>query len=140
MIQRIQTLFLLATLGLVIAILSSKAFYTAEYTVKYTEYTPYLVLSIATLIITFFTIFMYHHRMFQIRLCIFNTIVFIAFQCWIAYAFFTCEPGTVFSITAVFPAVCAILTFMALRYIARDEAMVRASNSLRNIEKRSRKK
>lgn len=137
MIQRIQTLFLLATVGLIIAILSSKVFYTAEYTVKYTEYTPYLVLSIATLFIAFFTIFMYHHRLFQIRLCIFNIILLLAFQGWIAYAFFTCEKGTIFSITAVFPIICVILTFTALRYIARDEALVRAASTLRNARKKN---
>lgn len=137
MIQRIQTLFLLATVGLIIAILSSKVFYTAEYTVKYTEYTPYLVLSIATLFIAFFTIFMYHHRLFQIRLCIFNIILLLAFQSWIAYAFFTCEEGTIFSITAVFPIICVILTFTALRYIARDEALVRAASTLRNARKKN---
>ena len=137
MIQRIQTLFLLATVGLIIAILSSKVFHTAEYTVKYTEYTPYLVLSIATLFIAFFTIFMYHHRLFQIRLCIFNIILLLAFQGWIAYAFFTCEEGTIFSITAVFPIICVILTFTALRYIARDEALVRAASTLRNARKKN---
>ena len=137
MIQRIQTLFLLATVGLIIAILSSKVFYTAEYTVKYTEYTPYLVLSIATLFIAFFTIFMYHHRLFQIRLCIFNIILLLAFQGWIAYAFFTCEEGTILSITAVFPIICVILTFTALRYIARDEALVRAASTLRNARKKN---
>ena len=137
MIQRIQTLFLLATVGLIIAILSSKVFYTAEYTVKYTEYTPYLVLSIATLFIAFFTIFMDHHRLFQIRLCIFNIILLLAFQGWIAYAFFTCEEGTIFSITAVFPIICVILTFTALRYIARDEALVRAASTLRNARKKN---
>ena len=137
MIQRIQTLFLLATVGLIIAILSSKVFYTAEYTVKYTEYTPYLVLSIATLFIAFFTIFMYHHRLFQIRLCIFNIILLLAFQGWIAYAFFTCEEGTIFSITAVFPIICVILTFTALRYIARDAALVRAASTLRNARKKN---
>ena len=137
MIQRIQTLFLLATVGLIIAILSSKVFYTAEYTVKYTEYTPYLVLSIATLFIAFFTIFMYHHRLFQIRLCIFNIILMLAFQGWIAYAFFTCEEGTIFSITAVFPIICVILTFSALRYIDWDEELVRAASTLRNARKKN---
>lgn len=139
MIQRIQTLFLLIVAGLIIAILSGKFFFTPEYSVKYTEYTPFLILSIATLFIAFFTIFMYRHRVFQIRLCIFNMVLLLAFQIWIAYIFFTGEEGAVFSITAVFPVVCFILTLFALRHIAQDEMLVRAADSLRKINKKQKK-
>lgn len=139
MIQRIQTLFLLIVAGLIIAILSSRFFFTPEYSVKYTEYTPFLILSIATLFIAFFTIFMYRHRVFQIRLCIFNMVLLSAFQIWIACIFFTKEGGAVYSITAVFPIVCLILTLFALRRIAQDEMVVRASDSLRKIDKRHKR-
>lgn len=76
--------------------------------------------------------------MMQIKMCIFNTLILLGFQGWIAYAFFTREAGIAFSITAVFPIVCAILTFIAMRYIARDEAVVRAANSIRSAKKRRR--
>jgi hypothetical protein len=39
--------------------------------------------------------------------------------------------GSAFTISAVFPVVSAILVFTALRYIARDEAMVRSTSRLR---------
>lgn len=45
--------------------------------------------------------------------------------------FFNKESESAFSITAVFPIVAAILTFTAMRYIARDEAMVRSTSRLR---------
>ncbi|MBQ5802816.1 MAG: DUF4293 domain-containing protein, partial [Bacteroidales bacterium] len=90
-------------------------------------------------VICFFTIFIFKHRILQIRMCIFNILVLLGYQAWIAYAFFTREPGVAFSISAVFPVVCAILTFTALRYIARDEAMVRSANTLRSV-RRNRKK
>jgi hypothetical protein len=37
----------------------------------------------------------------------------------------------IFSLTAVFPIVASVLTFLALRYISRDEAMIRAASRLR---------
>jgi hypothetical protein len=43
----------------------------------------------------------------------------------------TAGPGAIFSVTVAFPLIAAILTFLALRYIARDEAMIKALNRLR---------
>ena len=63
----------------------------------------------------------------------------LGYQAWIGYAFFTREAGVAFSISAVFPIVCAILTFTAMRYIARDEAMVRSANSIRAARKNRKK-
>lgn len=135
MIQRIQTLFLLIVAGLLISLFYSNLFYTVDFTVKYTEYTPFLVLNIGALAITVFTIMIYKYRVFQIRLCVINIIVLLCYQIWIAYFFFTKDEGTAFSMSAVFPLVCLILTFLALRYIARDEAMVRSAYQLRKIKR-----
>jgi hypothetical protein len=65
----------------------------------------------------------------QIRLCGFTGVVLIGFQGLIAYYFFTMDAA--FSVTAIFPLVAAILTFIASRYIAHDEALVRAADRLR---------
>jgi hypothetical protein len=43
----------------------------------------------------------------------------------------TAAPGAVFSLTVAFPLIAAILQVLALRYIARDEAMVKSLNRLR---------
>lgn len=140
MIQRIQTLFLLIAVGLLTSLFFNNVCYTPDATaVRYTEYTPFLIFTIVTLVICFFTIFLYRHRMLQIRLCIYNILVLLGFQGWIAYTFFTRVPGTAFSITAVFPIVVAILTFTALRYISRDEAMIRSANTIRSIRKNRKK-
>lgn len=107
--------------------------------ITYAQFTPFLILTIISAIVCFFTIFVFKHRILQIRMCIFNILVLLGYQAWIGYAFCTREPGVAFSISAVFPVVCAILTFTAMRYIARDEAMVRAASSIRSARK-SRKK
>ena len=131
MIQRIQTLFLLCACGLVFSLFFARLIYAADYTISYTEYNPFLILTILTFIINIITIAMYRHRILQMRLCIYNILVLLGYQGWIAYLFFTREEGVAFSITAVFPIVAAILTFIAMRYIARDEALVQSINSLR---------
>ncbi len=140
MIQRVQTLFLLITLGLIVSLFYNKLCYAPQAEpIFFTDFTPFLILTIISAVICFFTIFIFKHRILQIRMCIFNILVLLGYQVWIAYAFFTREPGVAFSISAVFPVVCAILTFTALRYIARDEAMVRSANTLRSV-RRNRKK
>ncbi|MBR5856847.1 MAG: DUF4293 domain-containing protein [Bacteroidales bacterium] len=140
MIQRIQTLYLFIASGLLFSMFFSKiCFAPGMEPVEYTDYTPFIIFIAATFIISFFTIFIFHHRMLQIRLCIFNILVLLGFQGWVAFKFFTREPGTAFSLTAVFPLVAAILVFTALRYIARDEAMVRSADSIRSIRKKSKK-
>ena len=45
------------------------------------------------------------------------------------------QPGEYFTIYCLFPIIAAILLFIAIRYLARDEALVQASNSLRKIQK-----
>lgn len=105
-----------------------------------TGYLPFLILLIVSSVIAFLTLFLIHHRMLQIRLSIFNAIILFAFQCWLAYAFFTRPAGTRYPLTAVFPIVCAILTFLAVHDIATDEATVRTAEAIKKIKKNKRKK
>ncbi len=140
MIQRVQTLYLLGVFFLLLSMFFSKFCYTpGSNPIEYTQYTPFLILIIVAFAVCFLTIFSYRHRMFQIRLCTFNTLVLLGFQGWLAYEFFTRLEGVAYSVTALFPGVCAILTLVALRFIARDEAVVRSASSIRSYKK-SRKK
>ena len=131
MLQRIQTVFLLTAAILLTCMFFNPFFNIDETPVKYTERIEMQVLLIIATVIGYLNIFMYRKRMRQIRLCIFNCLVLLGLQGFIAYHFFTIESVAVFSLTAAFPIIAAILTFMALRYIARDEAMVRTTERLR---------
>jgi len=82
-------------------------------------------------VVEFFTIFLYRRRMLQIRLCVFNLLILIVFQIFIAYYYIVSSENISFSFTAIFPVVAAILTLLAIRYIGRDEAIVRAADRLR---------
>jgi hypothetical protein len=130
MLQRIQTLYLLLAGGLLASLFFIPMCETVGGATAYSDDAGLLILLILSIATSLGTLFLYRRRTLQIRLCFFNSIVLIGFQGLIAYYFFTTEAA--FSVTAVFPLVAAILTFIASRYIARDEAMVRNAGRIRN--------
>ena len=131
MIQRIQTLFLLGAA----ALLSSLFFVTIAKSqvesVKLIQIMPLLVFNAITTAIALVSIFLYKKRVIQMRLTLLNAIILIGYQAWIVYLFIVRPDSSAFTTPAVFPIVAAILSWMAFRYIARDEAMVRAADRLR---------
>ncbi len=139
MIQRIQTLFLLAVTLLMGSQFFSVMVYSPSEKVKYLAFFPCIIFIAITTLVSFLTIFLYHHRMLQIRITIFNTVLLIGYQIWLMYYFFKRPEGTAFSWTAIFPVVSAILSILAIRYIARDEALARTAKRLRSIEKNRNK-
>ncbi len=137
MIQRIQTLFLLIASLLLFTLFFTKMAISGDEYVKFSEIHSLLIMNIITFALAFVSIFLYRHRMLQIRVSVFNVIILIAFQGWILWLFFNNRPQeSSFSIFSVFPIVSAILIFTAIRYIARDEALVRSTSRIRNIKKR----
>jgi multisubunit Na+/H+ antiporter MnhF subunit len=130
MLQRIQTLYLLFTCGLLASLFFIPMCETLSGARDYSDYTGLLILLILSLATSLGTLFLYRRRTWQIRLCILNSIVLTGFQGWIACYFFTAEAA--FSISAVFPLIAVILTVIAARYIARDEAMIRNTGRIRN--------
>lgn len=154
MIQRIQTLYLLG-----IAVLLAFFFFTpfATYTIdpqmdkfQFLAFgltavktnpemiyrtTPLIIISIIAMAIPLVSIFLYKHRMIQIRLCIVNTILLLGMQGLLYYyvnAVSKLLPApTQYGIIFIFPLVSAILSFLALRAIAKDEALIRSLERLR---------
>ena len=107
---------------------------------------PLLVLVTLIILISIVAIFLYKRRMVQIRLCIFNFVALIGLVGLMAYfvyqvrdAFGTSAQNTPqatavvcqYSYVDIFPLVAAILTFLAIRRIASDEALVRSTDRLR---------
>jgi hypothetical protein len=116
-----------------ILLLSLPLIYLPEDVAIYcSESTPLLMLTIAATAAIIATILLYKVRLLQIRISIFNSIILLGLQGWIAYyIFFDPIPSSSFSITAVFPIAAFILTLVAIRYIGRDEAMIRSLSRLR---------
>ncbi len=141
MIQRVQSLYLLASSGLLFSLFFRPLMRNldGDTVLKFTQYWPFLIFVIVTFVLSFFSIFIYKRRIQQMRICIYNMLVLLAFQAWIAFMFFTRLDGVVFTISAVFPIVAAIFVFMAFRKISEDEALVQGMNSLRDMTKNRKK-
>ena len=109
--QRIQTLYLLLATGLVAALFFCKK----AGDIPYTEYWPYLILLILT-----------------------GFLQVLALQGWLVFDFIASHNEPVFSVTAVFPVVAAILDFLAARNILADEIMVRSADRLRAAKRKKK--
>ena len=149
MIQRIQTVYLLLVVGLLIASMCLPlGYFTDAEAVTYT-FSPlgisagdvfqsswglFAILLLSS-IIAVATIFLYKNRMLQIRMTIFNTILLIGYY-FAFVAFYFVLKGDLeasFSINwaLCLPIVAIILNYLAIRAIGRDEVLVKAADRLR---------
>ncbi len=89
----------------------------------------FLITVIATL-----ALFSYKKRMLQIRLCIINMVLMIGFYPLVfIYIYFASEYQLTYhlKIALIFPLINAILSYLAIRAIGRDEAVVKSLNRMR---------
>ena len=155
MIQRIQTLYLLLatvlmslTLFLPLATIWQggneiiiKAWF-ADGTVGFKAPLPLylgIILSVATAL-PFVTIFLYKKRMTQIRLCVSEIVLLLGSAAFIAlYCYRMCdvlaelmqELNFTLGFAALMPVVAIIPMVLAIRGIAKDEALVRSLDRIR---------
>lgn len=96
---------------------------------------PLLILTILVFAISMISIFLFKRRMIQIRLCVINTVLLVGMQGLLYYyvvAVSKLLPANPhYSIIFIFPVISAILNFLALRAIAKDEALIRSLERLR---------
>ena len=138
MIQRIQSLYLL-----IITVLQTVLFFSRQGTFitelgeepfRVATSIPIAILIGCTALIPFITIFMYHYRMRQLRLTVLNGILLLMLQAviiWLLVGANSQSQDYRYSLTAIFPFVSAILSYLTIRAIGKDEAMVRALDRLR---------
>ena len=156
MLQRIQTLYLLIVVvamsltlflpsmraispeGIDYALSTLRGFYPVEQGgFHLSGVTMWLTITnIVILLIALFTIFMYKWRIIQIRFSIFNMVLLIGYYAiffFTRYVIFEQNPmtSTTFSWPIILPLISAILTYLALRAIGKDEALVRSLDRLR---------
>jgi hypothetical protein len=147
MIQRIQTVYLFISALLITSLLKLKF---ADLSVNNELYTFVargiyagenlifngLAIFIFILIIAmlhFVVIFLYKKRILQIRILVFSMVLLVGLFgmfFYFTYAGFT-GAKVVFKVPVVFPIVAAILDFLAIRAIGKDEALVRSLNRIR---------
>ena len=151
MIQRIQTIYLLVTAVLtslvigfpIMEVISDEnIFYTitvlGAYVDKSLEYSvwPLLALCILSILIALIAILQFKKRILQIRLCIFNILLIVGFYVilggyyWIVKEKFSANE-ILFRWPVVLPAMNMILSYLSIRAIGKDEALVKALDRLR---------
>ena len=152
MIQRIQTLFLAIAAGLLISMffVPMVRFTGSDTTIPFVAvamakgFTLTTIFQIVCAVLSVVTIFTYKNRIRQIRLCNLNTLILISYQVILAIYFFQRNTklgeDALFTVPCIFPICAAILTFIAMRYIARDEALVMASTRLRSASRGGKKR
>jgi len=147
MIQRIQTVYLFISALLIASLLKLKF---ADLSVNDTLYTFFargiysgeelifngLAIFIFILIVAllhFAVIFLYKKRILQIRILVFTIVLLLGLFgmfFYFTYAGFN-DAKVAFKVPVVFPIVAAILDFLAIRAIGKDEALVRSLNRIR---------
>lgn len=96
---------------------------------------PVIVIMIIIVIASLITIALFKRRMLQIRLCIVNIVLLLGLQGLMFYYVSVSKHQlgghSSYSLIFVFPIVAAMLTYLAIRRIAKDEALVRSMDRLR---------
>ena len=149
MIQRIQTIYLLVVSILMIvcmctpvgSIISADNEISAFTNLSITmgngtkDYAPWALFVILLLVaaLSFGTIFMFKKRMLQIRLTIFSIVMLIGYYLTLAAFIFMLADNASFtpSWTICLPFVAIVLSWLAIRAIGADEALVKAYDRLR---------
>ena len=136
MIQRIQSIYLL-----IVTILSIAICFYPYASINGTELTYcssiiYGGLSTVIPLVTLFTIFLFKKRILQLRLCSFASILMLFQVIYMVASFFIAgkdmpEGSNHLYFPVVVPIINIILTYLAIRGIGKDEAMVRAADRLR---------
>jgi hypothetical protein len=147
MIQRIQTVFILVAELLVASLYTLKF---ADLSVNGELHTfvangilkgenlvfnglPIMVLIGLIVFLHLVVIFIYKKRILQIRILVFTIVLLLGLFglfFYFTYAGFT-EAKVAFKVPVVFPIVAAILDFLAIRAIGKDEALIRSMDRIR---------
>ena len=142
--QRVQTLYLAVASVLVGSMFFCK-FATIlgpqgeSVDIMYYEKLPFLLFLISLFSANVIALFTFRSRMLQMRVSVLAVLLLVGFQVWLGVDFFRHKNEMVFSFTAVFPIVAAILDVLAARNIFLDEAMVQSASRLRASKRRKHK-
>ena len=141
--QRQQTLYLLISAVLIIALCFGTAYRVADpdglIGVSYWQLQkPYFGLLLGVLAaLVLLALFTFKSLILQMRLASLSGIIALGMQVWLAWMYFTFE-GPVFSLTAIFPLLICISNFLAARGCFQDQLMVESAQRLRNRRKKNK--
>jgi len=140
MIQRIQSIFLLLA-GAASGALFALPFGTAaEKSTKGVladgifnihDHIGLLILTVAVTLIAVVSIFLYNNRVLQMNVGKLNLILAFGLLAWAAYQFVTLGDAISFGFGMVMPLIVVVLTYLANRYILKDEKLVKSADRIR---------
>ena len=143
--QRIQTLYLFISAGLVAALCFGTAYKVAApegmLEVSYWQLeSPYfgILLGIVAFLIVL-ALVVYKSRILQMRLAVLSGVMALGMQLWLAYMYFTME-GPVFRWTVIFPLLICLSNMLAARGDFQDQLMVESAYRVRERRKRNKRK
>lgn len=141
--QRIQTLYLLISTGLIFSMFFC-TFATivgadgTEATIRYSEKLSYLTLLIMLITSHIAATASFKAFFLQARVSVIAGLLALGFQIWIAIDFFMNMNSMVFSVTALFPLAAAVLDFMAAKRSMVDEFTIQSVKSARKARQKRR--
>ena len=155
MIQRVQSVYLLlVTILMSWFLVTSYAYFSNSEGIDYVIYTyavkvfesdsfymvkrtlPLMILVFLTGVVSFVNIFLFHHRLWQVRISAI-TVIMLLVQLLMVYFYYTSaakEFGALhpsLKMPAILPVVSIILLIMAYRGIKHDETLVNSYNRIR---------
>lgn len=145
MLKRFQTYLIIAAALLLGSMLFSNMCYGVipsdapseqweRITISFYEKSQFMIMAFVSLSLCVISLFYQKKRIIQIRICLLNSIILVAFQVWILVEFFKLRPLYSLSIPSLFPIISIILLILAIRYIARDEATALFSGAAQTKE------
>ena len=109
-----------------------------ELKIMYYEKLPYLFMLIMLLAAGVCSVFTYRNGFLQARVCILTALMLIGFQIWLRVDFLRFRTDMVFSISAIFPIVAAILNVLAARGALVEGMTLQTAEKVLKSKKRRR--
>ncbi|MDD2245835.1 MAG: DUF4293 domain-containing protein [Proteiniphilum sp.] len=150
MLQRIQTVFLLlASAAMLVATVTPLAIFMYNgdsvvfeamgiYVNGEINDSTWGLFAIGTIsaVLALITVFLYRHRMLQIRISIFNIVMMVGFYLYSGFIIFKLYPFESLQfqkigVGIIMPLIAVIFTILAIRKIGADETLIRSLNRLR---------
>ena len=141
---RMQNVLLGISAFLIVTLLWSEMCYGVDaegmrYSIKFTEHIQFLIFTVITAALSVAAIAYRKQYILQVRVCIINMLILLGYQIWLLVAFFQLKSAYTFTIYTLFPFVCIILHFLAIRYSWRDATDVIARDFSRKVAKKLNK-
>lgn len=103
--------------------------------IMYYEKIPYLVMLIMLMSGSLFSFLTHKQPFLQSRVCMLTALMLIGFQIWLGVDFLLYRKEMVFSLTMLFPALCAALEIIAARRALVDGMTLQAAKHILNRKK-----